>query len=134
MDTLANYTEKISKLNNEVAALWFGEIIEKKVGNRPLFIWGASAGGVRVLNVLKTLQRDVRGFIDIDYKKQGTRIHDVDVYLPKFLCEVVKNDKCPYIIVASMYVQEITNELEKMGFISDQDFFVDLNFFVYFLK
>lgn len=134
METLANYTEKISTLNNDIAKLWLGEIIEKKVGNRPLFIWGAGTGGVRVLNVLKALQREIRGFIDIDPKKQGTVIQDVEVYLPRFLREATKNDECPYIIVASMYVQEIRYELEKMEFVSEQDFFIEKNFFVYFLR
>lgn len=134
MDTLSDVIERINVLNNNVAQMLLSDIIKNHAGNRPLLIWGAGNGGVRIFNVLNNLSRNVMGFIDSNYKKQGTDIQGVKIYLPQFLSEFNKSNERPYIIVASMYVEEITMELEKMGFIIEQDFYVNKNLFVYFLR
>jgi FlaA1/EpsC-like NDP-sugar epimerase len=125
MESLADYADKLSVLDNDIAKNWLDEIVQKKVGNRPLFLWGSGGRGIKVLNTLRSLQKQAYGFIDSDMRKQGTNIEGVRVYPPQHLSELKKIKESPYIIIASMCLNEISTELIKMGFILDRDFFTE---------
>ena len=89
--------------------------------SRPILIWGAgSTGRVMLRNLLESEIR-VSGFIDSDVKKEGTQIESIPIYQPCILQEDGRKDK-PFVIIASMYAEEIRGRLKEMGYESGQDY------------
>ena len=88
-------------------------------GNRAIFIWGAGRAGQQAARVLNSLKSQWVGFIDSDPAKCGSIIKDRPVYCPKELQNYAVR---PFILIASMYHQEIEKQLKKSDYRPEQDF------------
>lgn len=80
-------------------------------------IFGASAGGKRVLGTIKSIKRGIKivAFFDNDERKWGTLIEGIKVFPPSELLAINPD----FIIVASMWEDEIRDQLESMGYVDN---------------
>ncbi|MFJ5767805.1 LicD family protein [Lysinibacillus sp. NPDC093210] len=79
--------------------------------NDKVFIFGASMGGQNYLTQSKE-NIEVLGFIDNDVKKQGTEILGYKVFSPNVLKDY--GEKFDYIVVTSMYIESILQQLKEL--------------------
>ncbi|VBB05519.1 s-adenosyl-l-methionine-dependent methyltransferase [Lucifera butyrica] len=96
-------------------------VLNKLVNDRPILIWGASAGGCNVLNYLKESGCKVSGFIDNNPAKWGEIVKGIQIFPPSVLSECVNKSK-PYVIIASMYAEEIQKQIRMDGYEHERDF------------
>lgn len=89
--------------------------------SRELVIWGAGSGGIQTLTLLNYLGHQVSHFVDSDPNKCGKLIKQIEIKDTNTLSENANDDK-PYVIVGSMFYDEISNNLIKMGFRETHDF------------
>ncbi|KJR43584.1 glycosyl transferase group 1/2 family protein [Candidatus Magnetoovum chiemensis] len=94
-------------------------IASDTIKDRQVYIWGAGQGGIRTLDMLDIIGIKAAGFIDSDSRKQTSTIKDIPVYSPSALKKI--SDR-PFVFIGSMYEDEISAELERMGFIKGADF------------
>jgi colanic acid/amylovoran biosynthesis glycosyltransferase len=89
---------------------------------RPVYVWGAGAGGrqflasrvAREIDVIGVIDRRANGHpMDLD----GVRIHAVDR-----LAEECARGRRPFVVIASMYEDEIASDLKRLGLAPEQDF------------
>lgn len=86
------------------------DLIINSFMNKPIIIFGASIGGIKVAKILKGLNIDFKFFADNDNKKWGTIVEDKLVINPDELIE--GNYR---ILIASDYQEEIEIQLQSMG-------------------
>lgn len=91
-----------------------------------IYIFGAGKAG---LNLLEGLHEKIKikGFIDNDTKKVGRKINGVEIYSP------INLSGKELIIIGSQYVNEISKQLEELGyekgvsyFTSSKEFYINL--------
>lgn len=102
------------KLTNKIAQL----------KDRPIYIWGTGSMGLELAVTLSKNQIYYNGFIDSDSKKNGSFYFEKEVFLPSYLNEFGKNsglDK-PFILIGSMFEDEIISVLLTKGFKPGIDF------------
>lgn len=75
-----------------------------------LLVFGAGAGGRKVWEVIPR-KASILAFVDNDVNKSGSQIEGVPVILP----ESVSQHDYRYILVASMYRDEIESQLKQLG-------------------
>ena len=90
--------------------------------DRHIYIWGAGSSGYRMYSVINQLGFKIKGFIDSDPNKWNKVIFNLPIFSPVLL-ESTKLK--PYVVIASMYSDEIKTELVKMGYEQEKDFWVD---------
>lgn len=90
--------------------------------NGALAIWGAGRDGRHLLSLLEFTQLQPHVFIDSDQKKWGNKIKDYQIYPPQYLMQLKNQGKEVFVIIASLWHQEIKKELIEMGFTPD-DFY-----------
>jgi lipopolysaccharide biosynthesis glycosyltransferase len=92
--------------------------------NTKFYIFGASKKGIETL---KQLQRKIKveAFIDNDPNKKGTLQNKVMVES----AEVLSDNKNKVVIIGSQYVNEISEQLEKLGYNHRQSYFKDIESF-----
>ncbi len=88
-------------------------------GKREIFIWGAGNAGRTAAAVLHSRAISWVGFIDRDPAKEGSVLEGKPVYRPE---ELQRRAVRPIILIASMFHQEIENQLKKYGFRPQCDF------------
>lgn len=96
---------------------WYGYIpFEKNIlETNKLIIYGASSGGRKMYNNLKSQTIDIIFFVDGDPKKWNTEFEGKKVYNPEFLNR--DENKGAYVIIPSItYYQEISNALINMNY------------------
>lgn len=76
-----------------------------------LVIYGASSGGQKVAETLKSFDVKVDYFVDGNEKTWGTTVLGKKVYAP----EHVASDECRIVIASDAHFTEIRNGLEKFG-------------------
>jgi hypothetical protein len=82
---------------------------------RPIVIWGAGSAG-------QIAARDIAGvtaFVDGDPAKWQTHVNGLPVWAP---ADLTRDARRPFVVVCSMYHQEIGSRLIDMGFVRDVDF------------
>jgi hypothetical protein len=84
------------------------------LGNRRIWIWGAGAGGGKLLALLKQAGIPIFGFIDSDPRKCGTRFFDLPIRNPEAIKMEKSNDS--YIFIGSIHSAEIERQLEEWGY------------------
>lgn len=89
---------------------------------REILIWGAGSSGYRIYSTISELNYQVNGFVDSDKNKWNKLLFNVPILSPE---KLLSADTKPYVVVASMYSDEIKAELIKMGFTQEKDFWVD---------
>lgn len=93
-----------------------------RIGNRPLFVWGAGSGGKDTFKLLNNIGLNVKGFIDSNSEKWGANIDNIPIYSPEILVSKVNSDNKPFIIIGSMYSSQIGNQLEDAGYRNTEDY------------
>lgn len=87
---------------------------------RPIYIWGASRGGISVLRYLSDCGITVKAFVDSSESKSGSKLSELMIYSPNILTE--EHSVKPFIIIGSMYAAQITEHLQKLGYTPGKDF------------
>lgn len=83
---------------------------------RPLFIWGTGTVGRRVRQALADADVPVAGFLDNNPASWGTSIGETLVAPPaEILAEPAHEARAPFVLVASMYADDIAAQLETAG-------------------
>ena len=100
-----------------------GEILIKNTKERPIFIWGTGVGGETTLNLIKDKSQRILGFIDNDSNKWGDTFYGYKVFSPEIL-KSYYNTK-PYIIIGSMYYEDICKQIKSFGFNEVEDYSVN---------
>lgn len=92
--------------------------------NKKVFIFGCGYGSVRCYRLFIENKMLFHGYIDNDIKKQGMNLKEYYTYSP----DILKNKKEKVIVSSVKYSQEISYQLEKMGYVYKEDyiFFDDL--------
>lgn len=75
-----------------------------------LLVFGAGAGGRKVWKVIPS-KASILAFVDNDVNKRGTQIEGISIILP----QAIPQYNYRYILVASMYRDEIESQLKQMG-------------------
>ncbi|NLM03436.1 MAG: 4Fe-4S binding protein [Clostridiales bacterium] len=101
----------------------------KSIQTKPIVIFGTGSGGLKVFDEVKKIGiKEFKYFVDNDEKKEGTIFCGKKIYKPEKLL-LDKKDKI-FIIVASFYYDEISNQLINMGFREDVDFVDGISYFL----
>jgi colanic acid/amylovoran biosynthesis glycosyltransferase len=90
--------------------------------SRPIYVWGAGAGGRKFLASETAQARTVAGVIDRRATNSHDRLDGAPLYPPGHLAAEIEKSARPFVVIASIHHAEIGGELEKMGFLPDQDF------------
>lgn len=91
---------------------------------RPILIWGAGDGGLKTLSSLIKENIKVSGFIDGDPAKWSQQLGGLNIYSPDFAYQIFEGRK-PYIIIASMYRDEIMTLIRQNGLLEMIDYLAD---------
>jgi colanic acid/amylovoran biosynthesis glycosyltransferase len=83
---------------------------------RKIFIWGVGSGGLRVFDLLEKEGVIIEAFIDSDISKYGSTIRDKIVYPPARLTETSTTREVPFVIIATIFKDEVSGELKKINF------------------
>lgn len=83
-----------------------------------IYIFGSGSFGMEVFTIFKENNMNVKGFYDNDDKKWGTKILDYEIYSLENH-SLGSND---FIVIASMYHKEITQQLTDFGLEEFKDF------------
>jgi glycosyltransferase involved in cell wall biosynthesis len=97
---------------------WFpfhGQVEQKIRGRRKLFIWGASQRGREALHYLQKNKILPCCFLDKDPQKHGQTFEGSSVENPGSLSTFSQKEK-PFIVIASMFKDEIATELNQKGY------------------
>ena len=115
--TTTNYLKDISRIKEQSA-----QLLSAKQKEREILIWGAGKAGRDTLKLLKKENINVTGFIDKDYKKWGSTIDGIIVYPYTTIENHLLGNKPSFVVIASLYAKEITDELQKLGYKKNDDF------------
>jgi colanic acid/amylovoran biosynthesis glycosyltransferase len=89
---------------------------------RPIYVWGASAGGRQFLRGEVAPASGVAGVIDRRATGAGERFEGALLYPPGRLAAEADQPLRPYVVIASIHHVEIGSELEAMGYVPQDDF------------
>jgi hypothetical protein len=87
---------------------------------KSVIVFGTGEAAVKTVNKLNQTDVQISCFVDNDKSNQGRHIFGHKIYDPQYLLKEPK-DKI-MIIIASMYYQEISVQLEGMGFKKNENF------------
>ncbi|WP_341279858.1 glycoside hydrolase family 99-like domain-containing protein [Paenibacillus sp. FSL H8-0537] len=93
---------------------------------RPIYIWGTGAAGLKTLELLSASSIKVEGFIDNNASKVGTLINGVTVH-SKSTLSVAQQNVEPFVCIASMFHEEIENDLMAIGLLRNKDYAININ-------
>ncbi len=89
---------------------------------RPVYVWGAGSGGRQFLATATAREVGVAGVIDRRAAGQRWTLDGIDVHPVSRLADEARARRRPFIVIASMYEDDIERELEHLGFAPNQDF------------
>ncbi len=96
---------------------------------RPLYIWGAGQAGQLTLNMLRNSAIPAEGFIDGDPGKCGKTIDGLHIHKPSHIQEMLQGNRRPFVVIASMYADQIRPFLLSLGLKDRQDFWRNIHTF-----
>jgi hypothetical protein len=82
---------------------------------RSVVIWGAGTAGQHAAGALER----VDAFVDADPAKWHTRVNGLPVWSPADLAQTASR---PFVVVCSLFANEIVSQLAGMGFVEEVDF------------
>ncbi|AVQ44400.1 TPA: glycosyltransferase [Clostridium sporogenes] len=88
--------------------------------NKKIIIFGASNSGKKLLSFLRSFNFDICYFVDNDKNKWGKIFYDKEIKDPKILKKINKEDYI--IIIASMFIKEISEQLGSLGYNINEDY------------
>lgn len=77
---------------------------------KSVFIFGSSSCGIKAYNILKE-NYNIKGFLDNDKNKWHKDIYGMKIYNP----DILKEDKNSIVYIASIYYDEISEQLKRYG-------------------
>jgi colanic acid/amylovoran biosynthesis glycosyltransferase len=92
---------------------------------RPIYVWGAGAGGRQFLGSKVASANRVAGVIDRRAAGAGERFEGAPLYPPGRLAAEVDQPLRPFVVIASIHHVEIGRELQAMGYTAE-DFIRDI--------
>jgi hypothetical protein len=95
-------------------------LIEELAINQNIILFGASSGMYNFIENNKNYLCNIKYIVDNDSKKWGERKYGLEIKKPSSLKEEDKNNI--FIYITSQHYEEITIDLENMGFIKDNHF------------
>ncbi|MDN4066448.1 glycosyltransferase [Paenibacillus vini] len=111
--------EKLPHFNRDEALFINKNCITVLERNRRILIWGTGELGHLVYKSLAENHIRISGFIDSDKNKIALKVNSTPIYH----YDILDSDDMPYVLVASMYYEEIKPILEQKGYEENKDFF-----------
>lgn len=90
------------------------ELLNDNVINKNIILFGASKAGEKLYGILKEFNIKIKYFVDNDPNKIGKTLFDKKIFEPNKIYEINKDEDI--IVISSMYIGEISEQLDKMGF------------------
>jgi len=115
-------SEKTAAAQQLVAIDFWRILKDIAIGKRPIYIWGAGNAGRKMLNYVFSGNVNPIGFLDSDITVCGSNRHGLPVAHPDQALVTEQGQQKPFILLASMYAQEITLSLEAKGYTVKQDY------------
>lgn len=112
----SNIVEEEYKNNQEYQLIY--EKINSFLESKKVYIFGTGEAGKNSYNLMMYANIPVTAFLDNDQGKQGFNLYELPILSP----EKIKKMKNIYIIVGSMYYDEIKEQLIEYGFKEKNDF------------
>lgn len=94
------------------------DTFESIMDSRRCLIFGAGSLGTNILNILKKNDIEPVLFLDNDPQKWGGLLQGLEIKGPN---DITEDD---FIVIASIYSYEITEQLQKKGLVKNQDFII----------
>jgi lipopolysaccharide biosynthesis protein len=91
-------------------------VLRYSLKNRPIALFGSGSFGNQVLTKLQKLNFEVRNILDNNPEKWGDTVGGVAVIPPD------KMERGCYLLITSLYYEEIKKQLLRMGLVEFQDF------------
>jgi MoaA/NifB/PqqE/SkfB family radical SAM enzyme len=101
--------------------------VRQYAGERPVYIWGTGRGGERTLKTLTSMGMIVSAFIDPDPGKWSGQKSSLNVLAPEALLTAAGKAGPgeayrPYVVIGSIYDEEISVRLKELGCKENIDF------------
>ncbi|MBF0590452.1 MAG: glycosyltransferase [Nitrospirae bacterium] len=93
---------------------------------RPLYIWGAGQAGELTLNMLLNSNIHVDGLIDSDPNRCDKHLMGLAIHQPSHLQQLAQTSRRPFVVIASMYANQIRPFLLSLGLKDRQDFWTNI--------
>lgn len=91
------------------------EKLPEIIGVRNILIWGSGTTGEKTLLYLNEIGLKVFGFIDINSAKWGKAVQGIPIFPPTYLEGFREDINKPYVIIGSMFIQDIEPQLKSYG-------------------
>ncbi|MBF0538169.1 MAG: glycosyltransferase [Nitrospirae bacterium] len=126
-ETVGGFTEilRLESAIREIANLGLQDIVDN-CGQRPLYIWGAGAGGIQTRRTLASMGVNAVAFLDRSPQKQFTTVDGLPVYDPIAVLKTPNHQSRAYVVIGSIYSGAISADLIKLGYENRKDFAVNL--------
>lgn len=121
IELLNEYHKEIDRYKNNNQ--FYDNLFEIDDLNKDIYIWGASSSGIKIQGQINKLNKANVGFIDSDIRKKGEVLNGVPIITPDVFYEKYEIGEA-FVIVGSMYYEEIKNELISKGFKENEHFLV----------
>lgn len=102
--------ENEEKLGNKLKKIWDNR--------RKVYIFGSGCMASECYEFLTKNGILFHGYLDNDINKQGTKLREYNIYNP----EILKKEKAQVIVSTIKYKNEISRQLEEMGYKHKEDF------------
>lgn len=97
-------------------------LLKAAKAGRPVYVWGAGAGGRQFLASRVAGEIDILGVIDRRVHDRPMDLHGVRVHPVDRLGEECERGRQPFVVIASMYEDEIATDLKRLGLEPELDF------------
>ncbi|MBF0345622.1 MAG: glycosyltransferase [Nitrospirae bacterium] len=126
-DTTHGFLEilRLEDAIKEIAYSEFHKILDNCMG-RPLYIWGAGAGGIKTHRMLASLGASTTAFLDRSPDKWLTTVDGLPVYNPVATLSPGVQKTNAFVVIGSIYSSAIADELIKLGYENKKDFAINL--------
>lgn len=91
--------------------------------NKKIYVWGASSGGRKVYESLAKHGINIESFVDSDLSKHGLKLLGKVIMDPKEITDQRTLGVKVFVIVATLFKEAVSLELEKNGFRETLDYF-----------
>lgn len=95
--------------------------LKKIACEKKIYLWGTGNYGLNFFKLLQEHNIYVAGYVDSSAFKWGEVINGIKVYSPKEMEDIHAREKI-FIVITSMYHNEISESLKAMGFEREVDF------------
>jgi hypothetical protein len=102
----------------------YRSLADINLDGRLLYLWGAGGKAIRLINSGKIQMSSVSGFIDTDPEKIGSSYYSIQIISAEVFFAIKPR---PFVIITSMYMEQISKCLLDKGFRVNSDFIIDIS-------